>query len=120
MRLPDGRDATVDYIEKLNNREAFPVGTQFALIDQAFLISDEGKIVLSSLINSIQLRAYLNVTSTQLQAGSDPIDCVAEFLMQPRQLMQGDSVMRAVAPNERRFTFDESGGGRGLFRRAKR
>lgn len=54
VRLPGGRKATLEYIEKLNDREAFPVGTQFALIDQAFLISDQGEIVLSPVINSIE------------------------------------------------------------------
>lgn len=117
LRLPGGREATLDYIDKLNDRETFPVGTQFALIDQAFLISEDGEIVLSPLINSIQLRAYLNVTSTQLEAGSEPIDCVAEFLLQPRKLMAGNPVMRAVEPNERRFTSDQTGGAVDFFER---
>ena len=111
VRLPDGREATLEYIKKLNAREVFPVGTQFALIEQAFLASDEGKLVLSPLINSIQLRAYLNVTLTELEARPDATQCVAEFIMQPRQLMQGKAAMKAVGPEDRRYkTFDGTGG----------
>lgn len=64
MRLPDGRESTLEYINKLNNREVFPAGTQFALIDHAFLISDRGELVLSPFINSIPLRAYFHRTGT--------------------------------------------------------
>lgn len=111
LRLPGGRQATLEYIEKLNDREVFPVGTQFALIDQAFLISDAGELVLSPLINSIQLRAYLNVTRTDLEAHPDANQCVAEFLMQPRQLMQGQYIMRPMGPEDRRYKFLDVGSG---------
>lgn len=113
VRLPGGREATLEYIKKLNGREVFPVGTQFALIDQAFLISDRGELVLSPFINSIQLRAYLDVTKTDLQARPWPIDCVAEFVMQPRQLMQGNLAMKALGPKDIRFqTIAADSGGR--------
>ena len=46
------REETLDYIRKLNNRKVFPVRTQFALIGQAFLISDQGEIILSSRKNT--------------------------------------------------------------------
>jgi hypothetical protein len=111
VRLPGEREASVEYIKKLNAREVFPVGTQFALIDQAFLISDRGELVLSPFINSIQLRAYLNVTLTELEALPNATQCVAEFVMQPRQLMQGIAVMKAVGPGDRRYkTLNVSGG----------
>ena len=116
VRLPDGREATLEYIKKLNAREVFPVGTQFALIEQAFLVSDEGELVLSPLINNIQLRAYLNVTLTELEAQPDATQCVAEFVMQPRQLMQGKAAMKAVEPEDRRYkTFDITGGRVDMF-----
>lgn len=113
VRLPGGREATLEYIKKLNDREVFPVGTQFALIDQAFLISDRGELILSPFINSIQLRAYLDVTLTDLEARPKATQCVAEFVMQPRQLMQGESVMRAMGPKDRRYkTLDVATGGK--------
>ena len=113
VRLPDGRKATAEYIKKLNDRELFPVGTQFALIDRAFLIGDESELVLSPFINNIQLRAYLNVTQTALEARPNPTQCVAEFVMQPRQLMLGKFAMRPVGPNDRRYkTLDVATGGK--------
>lgn len=113
VRLPGGREATLEYINKLNDRKVFPVGTQFALIGRAFLISDRGELVLSPVINSIQLRAYLNVTKTALEAHPKAIVCVAEFLMQPRQLMKGKAAMRAFGPKDFRFqTISADTGGR--------
>ncbi len=102
MRLPEGHTETLRYIEKLKNRmEIFPVGTQFALIEQAFLISDDGELILSPLIVSIQLRAYLDVE--QRFKFSKATQCVAEFVMQPRELMKGNAVMRAMTPSDFRF-----------------
>lgn len=113
VRLPGGREATREYIKKLNDREVFPVGTQFALIDQAFLISDAGELVLSPLIINIQLRAYLNVTLTDLEARPKATQCVSEFVIQPRRLMQGEAVMKAVGPEDRRYkTLDDGSGGK--------
>jgi hypothetical protein len=91
IRLPGGRTKTLKYLEKLKNRtEPFPVRTQFALIEQAFLISDDGELVLSPLIVSISLRAFLDVNRNffDLDTWRKATQCVAEFVMQPRQLMQ--------------------------------
>ncbi len=104
MRLPEGHTETLRYMEKLKNRmEIFPVGTQFALIEQAFLISDDGELILSPLIVSIQLRAYLDVDRRAREARPEATQCVAEFVMQPRQLMKGTAVMRAMNPRDYRF-----------------
>lgn len=111
VRLPGGRKATLEYIKTINDREVFPVGTQFALIDQAFLISKEGKLVLSPIVNSIQLRAYLDVTMTDLQARPRAIVCVTELVMQPEQLKQGKFVMRALGPKDFRFQTIAAGSG---------
>ena len=111
MRSPGGRKATEEYIKKLNDREAFPVGTQFALVGQAILISDQGELVPSPIFKSIQLRAYLNVTMTALQARPKPIVCVAEFVMQPEQLKQGKFAMRALGPRDFRFHTIAAGSG---------
>ena len=56
MRLPGGRSETLSYIETLQRKKVFPVGTQFAFIEQAFLICDEGEMILSPLIVSISYR----------------------------------------------------------------
>jgi hypothetical protein len=103
MRAPGGRKETLKCIERHNNKKVFPVGTQFALITQTFLISDEGEMILSPLISEIQLRAYVIVNLSAREARPKATQCMAEFVMQPRQLMQGKAVMKAVKPKERRF-----------------
>jgi hypothetical protein len=85
------------------NKEVFPVGTQFALIEQAFLISDDGELILSPLILSVQLRAYLDVVRSVRDARPAATQCVAEIVMQPRELMKGNAVMKPLDPRDHRF-----------------
>lgn len=87
LRLPDGRDKTLAYLEKLNivpspwvlrqrrpnetsrsdllalspNLPQFPVGTQVALVRQMVLISDAGKLVATSVTETVQLRVYRRI-----------------------------------------------------------
>ena len=106
MRLPGGRAETLEYMERAKKQvRQFPVGTQFALIEQPFLISNEGDLVLSPLIVSVQLRAYLNVGRrfNRFEDDPKPTQCVAEFVMQPRELMKGNAVMKAMGPNDFRY-----------------
>jgi hypothetical protein len=102
MRLPSGRDETLKYQEK-RLEETFPVGTQFALIEQAFLIGNEGDLILSPLIVSVQLRAFLEVERSFFLARPKATQSVAEFLMQPRELIKGNAVMKALGPNDHRY-----------------
>jgi hypothetical protein len=104
IRLPGGREETLAYLDKLNERVAFPTGTQFALVERAMLISDKGEPTLSPLVLNVQLRAHVKV-DFDLKAGwpKDPTQCFAEFAAQPRNLMRGDGVMRAIGPKEGRF-----------------
>ena len=60
VRSPDGRAATLDFIESLNT-EPNPVtaiGSEVALVRQMLLIDDQGEIVLSPLVETIQLRHF--------------------------------------------------------------
>ncbi|MEO8350896.1 MAG: hypothetical protein ABI680_04140 [Chthoniobacteraceae bacterium] len=75
----------------------FPVGTQFALVEQAFLISNEGELVLSPLTVGVQFRAYLRLDSIY---DLTPPQAVAEFVMQPPKLMGGEAAMRAIGKDE--------------------
>lgn len=107
MRLPGGRAATLEYMERISKRpHQFPVGTQFALVEQPLLISKEGELVVSPLVVAVQLRAYLDVGRDFRRSDDNPkaTQCVAEFVMQPRQLMRGNAVMRAMGPKD--FHFD--------------
>lgn len=106
IRLPGGRAETLEYLERIKKRpHQFPVGTQFALLEQPFLISKEGELVLSPMVASVQLRAYLNV-GRRFSASKDApqvTQSVAEFVMQPRELMKGNAVMRAMGQNDFRY-----------------
>ena len=57
------------------------------------LFSDGGKLVVSPLIESVQVRAYLKLNS----------QAVAEFVMEPRELLAGRAVLRAVGADESGF-----------------
>lgn len=79
LRLPEGRNATLEYLKRLNNfprrwlgREdkkgdvlqlnpdlpQFPAGTQVALVRQMMLIDQEGELAATPLIESVQLRIF--------------------------------------------------------------
>lgn len=107
MRLPGGLAETLEYMDRISKRpHQFPVGTQFAFLERPFLISKEGEPVLSPLVVAVQLRAYLDVGRDFRRYDDDPkaTQCVAEFVMQPRELMKGNAVMRAMGPKD--FHFD--------------
>jgi hypothetical protein len=114
MNVPGGRAETLKCVKKFNRREELPVGTQFALIEQAFLISDDGELILSPLTVSISFRAYIGVNQIARTGRYRATQCVAEFVMQPRQLMQGNAVMKALDPGDYRFEVDDTGGTGGL------
>lgn len=59
IRLPEGRQATLNLLPVLNAEEPPPVlpsGTQVALVRLALLIDDKGEITPSPLVESVQLR----------------------------------------------------------------
>jgi hypothetical protein len=81
MRLPGGRDATLTYIQKLRayperpligdrsglfllnlSVPQFPAGTAIALVRQAILIDNEGRLIPTALTESVQLRVYRKIT----------------------------------------------------------
>ena len=107
VRVPGGRPETIGYLNKLSEfRETvvqgprhlelnpktpqFPVGTQFALIERPLLISDRGELVMSPLCFRVQLRSYVNVSQPFILGFSEkPTQLVAEYVLRPRQLMNG-------------------------------
>ena len=127
MRLPEGRRATLDYLDKLNkSREPvvidergemrlhpatpqFPLGTQFALVEQPLLISDQLEPILSPLIYRIELRAYLNFKPKDLEELHHRTQAFAEFVMQPKKLLGGKPALKALGKNELHYaTFTTS------------
>ncbi|MEM7235281.1 MAG: hypothetical protein AAF517_24100, partial [Planctomycetota bacterium] len=110
MRAPGGRGEARRRIGLINKETEHPVGTQLALVERAFLISDKGELVLSPLVVSVSLRAFVGYDERQAIAAQ----AIAEFLMQPRRMIAGDPVMRPLAPTEHRFEAggaDSPGGG---------
>ncbi len=75
LKLPDGRQATLNYLKQLNthcatslnttawekNMPTFPAGTAVALVRQMAVINHAGKIAVTPLSQSIQLRVYREV-----------------------------------------------------------
>ena len=107
MRAPGGREETIKNIEKYNRREKLPLGTQFALIEQAFLISDEGEQVLSPLIYSIALRAYVGLKPVPGEKALRTVQCLAEFVLQPRELIRGNVALIPLNPKAPRYELGE-------------
>ncbi len=84
VRLPQGRQATLDYFQTLWNfphpwvaskvvstqsgpnpdLPVFPVGTQLALVRQMILFDNQGNLVVSPVVESLQMRVYREITTT--------------------------------------------------------
>lgn len=121
IRLPEGRHATLEYLDQLNRfREPvvidrrgemrlhpdtpqFPVGTQFALVERPLLISDQGEPILSPLVYRIELRAYLNLNPGDLNE-LNQTQAVAEFVLQPRELLAGKPSLKALGRSESHYS----------------
>jgi hypothetical protein len=79
VRSPAGRDATLDFIESLN-AEPTPVtviGSDVALVRRMLLIDEQGEIILSPLVETIQIRHF------------SPAQSFHEFELDRSRLLQG-------------------------------
>ena len=130
VRLPQGRQKTVDYLNSLRDFEGplvyarlqmnhtrqlvispdvpqFPAGTEWALVRRMCVIDDQGRIRPTSLIESIQLRRYDSIEPLRVHvggssaAGGKPAQQMAEFDMDRRH----GGVLKALAPDEVDFQF---------------
>ena len=91
LRLPGGRKATFDYLRALwdfpgpwimnagdiehqhvmnPNVPQFPVGTEVALVRQLILFDSDGKLVNSSITESVQIRVYREIGESNRRATS--------------------------------------------------
>ena len=122
MRLPEGRRATLDYLDKLNkSREPvvidergemrlhpatpqFPLGTQFALVEQPLLISDQCEPILCPLIYRVELRAYLKFTADDLDELKHRTQAFAQFVLKPAKLLQGKPSLTALGRSESHYS----------------
>lgn len=81
VRSPGGRTATLDFIQALNrdSHPAFAVGSEVALIRRMLLIDDHGNLVLSPLLETIQIRHF------------SPEQSFHEFELDRSRLLRGDA-----------------------------
>ncbi len=140
VKLPEGRKATMDYFQSLWNfpepwvpgptsaadqtREnpnlpSFPAGTEVALVRRMTLFDNRGNLTASSLTESVQIRVYHSITTTQERflngnmaeviknSGQD----FFEFkLSRPQLFAAKNGGLRAVAPDENELsTFQTQG-----------
>jgi hypothetical protein len=91
VRAPDGRAGTLEFIDVLNRvlNPLTPVGTQVALVRRMLLIDDKGKLVLSPLVETVQLRHF------------GPSQSFYEFEMDRKRLF--DSQAGGLVPNDNLF-----------------
>src|SRR4029079_3128799 len=111
LHFPEGRKAALEYLAKLRNFQnpwkdmnerqpelnpelpQFPAGTDVALVRRAILIDDQGKLVATRLVESIQLRHFRKVpgpTDTRAERTEQNQD-VYEFQLSRKKLFAGDA-----------------------------
>jgi cytochrome c553 len=111
MRLPAGRDATINYLTSLNSyiatHEKLPVlpsGTQVALVGQAMAIDDKGLPYPTTVTESVQLRVYRNPEKSLAMA--DDAQSRFEFrLDRPALLAHQPATLRAVDARQTDWEF---------------
>lgn len=141
VRLPGGRKAAVDYLQALWNfpepwvhggalasddqasinpvLPSFPAGTEVALLRQLTLFDNQGNLVSSSIIESVQMRVYHEITTTPERyfAGSEADvarnsgqDFYQFTLSRPLLFANKTGGLRATGRDERElFTFQQEG-----------
>ncbi len=135
VRLPQGRQATLDYFRTLwnapepwiasetdrgenPNLPQFPVGTEVALVRHINLFDSHGVLVSTPITESIQFRVYRAITSRRDQNNIDVDEPAAlteqnfyEIRLSQAQLLKGNSGgLHAIASAEAEFpTFQTIG-----------
>ena len=81
VRNPEGRKATFDFIQSLNRepKSVLTAGSDVALVRRMLLVDDQGELVLSPLIETIQIRHF------------NPEQIFHEFEVDRRRLINGDA-----------------------------
>jgi hypothetical protein len=136
LRLPGGREATLEYLGRLRDLHAqpllpgpggfpgmlnlglpqFPVGTAVALVRQAILIDSGGKLARTALTEDVQLRVYHAITPGErfmnyINGPSSHDQDFFEFQMsRPDLFTQKSGGLLAVRPGETAYaTFSTHG-----------
>jgi hypothetical protein len=127
IRLPGGREATLAYLKRLADMRAplfltkkaqghgssewnpevpqFPVGAELALVRQLVLPDSQGNLVLTPIVESVQIRHYQKIP--QDFSNADALlhsQAVVEISLDRAELFSGGhSGLRAVRPEDRAF-----------------
>jgi hypothetical protein len=131
IRLPEGRDATLAYVNSLRSQPPlivkpvsvpllnlalpqFPAGTQVALLRQLIAIDTEGNLVPTRLSESLQLRVYRAIAPQRPymnDSDQSPNQDFFEFRLSIRRLLANRTGgLRAIGPAETEFaTFSTYG-----------
>jgi hypothetical protein len=86
LRLPGGRQATVDYLKNLSTSRLgelpqFPAGTQVALLRRMMLIDDTATLRMTPLTEMVQIRVYQDLKAPNM----------VEFSLARKELLAGHS-----------------------------
>lgn len=98
VRAPNGRNATLDFIEALNTNpgEVLTNGMDVALVRRMLVIDDQGNLILSPLVETVQLRHF------------NPQQTFHEFELDRRRLFHGNG--SSLQPNSELFLLFSSHG----------
>jgi len=120
MRLPGGRQATLDYLKQIAHFDGalkLPGGVEFALARQLILPDVQRNLVLTPIIESIQIRHYRepavkdSPSHSQAQDPTGRFQSVYEFKLDRGALFSArSSGLRAVDSNEEGFILFMSHG----------
>ncbi|MCI0588267.1 MAG: hypothetical protein L0323_15665 [Planctomycetes bacterium] len=125
LRLPGGREATVQYLRKLRDfpeplvhegerrrlnpsLPQFPPGTAVALLRRTLAIDDQGRLTTTPVTESVQVRLFRSIENPAPEFGCDgelfPFQEVFEFDLSRERLFAGVAGgLRAVGREEKRF-----------------
>jgi hypothetical protein len=112
VHLPDGRQAAIDYLNRLrsftpilddkqqlnSDLPQFPTNTEWALVRRMCVIDTEGRIQPTSVMESIQIRHYSEIKG---MSRSQDAQQLFEYELDQRQ----NGVLRAIGHDEKDFTF---------------
>jgi hypothetical protein len=99
LRLPGGRQQTLDYVKRLSKHvesteknavsPQFPPRTQVALVRRTLLLDDHGNIVPTHLTETVQARVYLDPKQYVLKENAADVQTFIEYRLRRRDLLAG-------------------------------
>lgn len=91
LRSPEGRQGTLEFIKSLNTQQhpVTAIGSEVALVRLMLLIDDQGELVLSPLVETVQIRHF------------SPVQTFYEFELSRESLFEG--IAGGLVPNHDLF-----------------